>query len=95
MAFSRREEKRLRELIKLGTFDAIKEFKKDIQLECMTRADCLSIHQGRYTPQAVQGNNGDLKRQKIKFWGVLVGLILAITSLLTTISAILITTYLN
>ena len=50
----------------------------------MTRKECLSIHQGRHTPESVNGN-GSLKKEKIKFWAAVTGLITVLTALFSTL----------
>lgn len=84
--FSRREEKRFREIVRLGIMDAWKEQKKDIVGTCMTRIECLSLHQGRSSAGAGNGN-GALKKEQIKFWGKLSGLIVVVGTLISALTA--------
>lgn len=81
MTFSRNQKKVIRNQVKLGIMDAWKDQKKDIIRMCMTREECLSLHQGRTTPPQHNGGNGGLRKQKIKFWSLVIGLIIALVTL--------------
>lgn len=93
--FTRRQRAEIRNEVKLGIMDASKDLMKQVRGECMTRAECLSIHQGRYTPEAVEGQNGNLRKEKLKFWGAITGLILSLTTLTTIIGSVLVVKYIG
>ena len=78
----------------------LKRYDRMAEQRFMTRKDCLSIHINKHSPEALNGNgNGNgkqtdpLMKEKVKFWGAMVGLILVITTVLTVISSILIVSY--
>jgi len=93
--FTRRQKSEIRNEVRLGLLDASKELMKQVRNECMTKTECLSIHQGRHTAEAVHKSNGELSKQKLKFWGAVTGLVLTITTLLTTISTIIVIVYMR
>jgi len=93
--FTRKQEKAIRKQVSLGIMDAWKDQKGDIIRMCMTREECLSIHQGRRTSKELNGNGNNtttaqLNKQKFKFWGKMVGLITAVTILISTVTGIVI-----
>jgi len=51
--------------------------------------------EGLHTAEAVHKSNGELSKQKLKFWGAVTGLVLTITTLLTTISTIIVIVYMR
>jgi len=93
--FTRKQRAEIRNEVKLGVMDASRDLMKQVRGECMTRAECLSIHQGRHTPEAVKGQNGNLKKEKLKFWGAITGLILSLTTLATIIGSVLVIVYIG
>jgi len=62
-----------------------KSQKKDLKEVFMSKSDCYSIHQGRHSPETATNGNGALRKEKIKFWGLVSGLVVVLCSLVSII----------
>ena len=93
--FTKKQKLEMRKEVKIGFMEGSKELMKQIRNECMTKTECLSIHQGRHTAEAIHSNNGELSKEKLKFWGAITGLVLTVTTLITTISTVIVIIYIR